>query len=120
MEGLEQIIALLEDNDIVAELWVDGSFLTQKIDPVDSDVVLCIPNHVYDDGKPEQRNVIDFIYANLKNVFLCDSYVLFDYPRSHPLFHQGQDARAYWTNQFGRSRGNQAKGIAVIKVGECL
>ncbi len=40
MAGLEAVIKRLVDTRIEGELWIDGSFLTEKIDPGDK-VLLC-------------------------------------------------------------------------------
>jgi hypothetical protein len=40
MDGLDTIVGKLIAARIVGDFWVNGSFLTQKIDPEDTDVVL--------------------------------------------------------------------------------
>ena len=40
MSGLEALLRKLKDGGIVGNLWVDGSFLTQKSDPGDVDLLL--------------------------------------------------------------------------------
>lgn len=42
MAGLKMIIDRLSQYGIRGDLWVNGSFLTRKIDPSDSDVVLFV------------------------------------------------------------------------------
>ena len=55
MAGLAEVIERLIQHRVVGELWVDGSFLTEKINPGDVDVVLRVPSSVYDDGTSEQK-----------------------------------------------------------------
>lgn len=114
--GLQSVIHELGKCRLQCDMWVDGSFLTAKIDPEDVDFVLCVPHEVYDGGSAEQRGVVDWVQGNLKDSLFCDSYVFFTYPEAHPLYWQGHYMEAYWTKQFGFARSNHFKGIAVIKV----
>lgn len=116
MHGLEVVIKTLRQEGIVADVWVDGSFLTEKIDPEDSDIVVRIENDVYVKGNPQQKSVIAWINNNLKASLLCDSYVHVEYPQGHALYSEGEWMRAYWIRQFGFSRGEEYKGMAVIQV----
>jgi hypothetical protein len=118
MAGLETIADRLVTASIVGNLWVDGSFLTEKINPADTDVVLEVDaSSMYDNGSREQKNEIDWIVSNLKNTPLkCDCYPLFTYPIPHLLFQEGEWWRAYWIRQFGFSREIDPKGIAIISI----
>ncbi len=70
MDNLEIIINELIKNKVEGEVWVDGSFLTEKIEPEDSDILLYFSGDFYDNGTPEQQMVIDRIGGNLKAQFL--------------------------------------------------
>jgi hypothetical protein len=116
MDGLTAIAARLVKSWVVGELWVDGSFVTEKINPDDVDVVLRIGAGLYVDGLPEQRESIDWINSNLKESHRCDSYILMEYPYTDQLYPEGELDRSYWHRQFGFSRDLEYKGIAVIKL----
>ena len=117
MVGLESVVGKLTQTGIVAEVWIDGSFLTEKTDPVDADIVLRVQGEVYDRGSSGQRAVLDWVQrVDLKPSYHCDSYVFYEYPEGHPLYWEGEYLRAYWIKQFGFSRGDEFKGLAVIKV----
>lgn len=119
MGGLETLIGELDGVGVPTEVWIDGSFVTQKVDLEDVDVVLCMQGEAYNNGTQEQRDTVDVVAnVNLKPPLHCDSYVFFEYPESHPLYWQGQWERAYWIKQFGFSRGEEYKGIARVGVGE--
>lgn len=75
MDNLEKIIDDLSMHKIEGEVWVDGSFLTEKIEPEDSDILLYVSGEFYDNSTPEQRNQVDFVSSNLKTQFMCDSYL---------------------------------------------
>lgn len=117
MEGLKVVVKRLEKANVVAELWVDGSFLTHKNDPADSDVVLRVDVGIYENGTAEQREAIDWITSNLKKDHLCDSYIFFSYPSEDKRAVLNDYMNAYWLKQFGFSRGENLKGIAVLPIG---
>ncbi len=116
MAGLAEVVERLSAYQVAGELWVDGSFLTEKINPGDVDIVLRVPSSVYDDGTIEQRRTIDWIGENLKEYNLCDSYVFPEFPENDPNYLLGKQRRDYWSNLFGYSRGRTPKGIAVIEL----
>jgi hypothetical protein len=119
MDGLMQFVQRLVDAKIPGEIWVDGSFLTDKIDPKDVDVIVRIDgNAVYDNGTSEQRDAIDWVIANQKASLRCDSYVLMEYPAAHPLHEEGKWWYSYWHRQWGFSRDDDPKGIVVISLGD--
>jgi hypothetical protein len=115
MDGLEEVIKELNRMQVPAEIWIDGSFLTEKIDPEDVDIVLRIESHVYDNGTAEQQQIIDWVAGNLKASHHCDSYVFYEYPDTHPAHAVGEWMHAYWLRQFGFSRADDFKGMARIR-----
>lgn len=117
MDGLETLVTALANVRVPAEVWIDGSFLTQKTNPEDVDLALCMRGEAYDYCTDEQRNTVDVVsQVDLKPPLHCDSYVFFEYPESHPLYWDGQWNRAYWIKQFGFSRGEERKGIAMVDI----
>lgn len=117
MRGLEQVVNTLHSKQIVGELWVNGSFVTDEINPNDSDVVLFLQSSFVDAATPEQMAVIDWVNSNLQTSHCCDSYTSIEYPESHTLYWNGEYWRAYWMRQWGFSEDSSTlKGIAVISV----
>ncbi len=117
MTGLRDIIQRLSDGGIRAEIWVNGSFLTRKRDPRDADIVLRIPIQVYENGNPEQKALLEWVHSNLKLNHHCDSYVFFVFPPEDSRSVCNDYLHAYWIKQFGFSRGQEMKGIAVLEIG---
>lgn len=116
MTKLEEIIDTLAKEKVVADMWVNGSFMTRKIDPEDSDILLVVQGDFYDNRATlAQRAVIDWINSNLKTTHLCDSYVSFQYPEGHQWHTVSKWMEAYWIRQFGFSRQDQFKGMAVVR-----
>jgi uncharacterized protein DUF6932 len=117
MSGLDQLIEQLENAEVTGELWVDGSFTTQKIDPEDVDLLLCVDGILYDVSPEEKRQVVDgFESPTLKTSHHCDSYVLREYPQGHLQHGESLWMRAYWIKQFGFSRDENFKGILTLQV----
>jgi hypothetical protein len=116
-DGLMTFVQKLESAEVPGELWLDGSFLTEKINPKDVDVVLRVDGSVYNAGTPDQKEAIDWVIANQKLTLKCDSYVFFEYPHGDPLHDEGRWWYSYWHKQWGFSREIDPKGIAVLSLG---
>lgn len=114
MLGLEKLVSELLNQSIVGELWIDGSFVTQKINPDDVDVVLRIDGVFYEQATDEQRGIIDRLSEDLKADYHCDSYTLMQFPEGHPLYWEGEYQYAYWMRQWGFNREDNTRGIAVL------
>ena len=118
MHGLQKVLDRLDWAGVEAEVWVNGSFLTQKMDPEDSDIAVRVSYNVYESGTAEQRAVLDWLgNEDLKPDYLCHSFFWVEWPVSHPMYWVGEYERAYWLRQWGFSRGEEYKGIAVVKLG---
>ena len=113
-EGLEKLLNELNRWSIQAEVWIDGSFLTQKIDPEDCDLVVRLDSEFVERCSPEQFQVLSWINTNLKATLLCDSYVFAEWPEGHEGHAAGAALRSYWLGWFGQDRRGGAKGMAVI------
>ncbi len=110
------IIKELNNKTIKGDIWIDGSFLTQKIDPNDIDILLYISNDFYENAGKEQKEIINWVNRNLRNSHKCHSYVSVIRQKDDPQYWLGQYMHAYWMRQFGFDRENQMKGIAVIEL----
>lgn len=114
MNGLEGIVGKLNEVLVEGELWLDGSYLTEKINPADVDVVLRIRGEFYDEATPTQQAVIKLVGDNLKTPLMCDSYVFMEWEEAHPLHEWGRKLHAYWLMQWGQDRSGAPKGMVVL------
>jgi hypothetical protein len=113
MDGLEHVLSLLQRNGMRGELWVDGSFTTEKLNPDDADIILVVDAADYRAFSPEQRAFFNgFCNISLKDRFRCDNYGMVR-DEASPM---NEWLLAYWLRQFGFSRADQMKGLAVIKL----
>lgn len=118
MNLVEEICSELAAARLRAEVWVDGSFLTAKIEPDDVDVVVCLNASSLVAPTSAQLTTIERLskQGHSDGTFNCDSYILIDYDTDHDRHGHGTWMRAYWIRQFGFSRSDNLKGIAVIKI----
>lgn len=117
LEGVEFLCEELTNAEIRCEIWVNGSLLTEKIDPQDSDTVVCVEHTYLEQGTDEQKELLKYLLDKrdeLKRDHLVDCYVHFEYPKGHDQETVSEWMRAYWIKQFGFSRGENLKGIARI------
>lgn len=116
MKGLESIISIFQKQNIHQEIWIDGSFVTEKINPNDVDIVAPVDFESFSRLTKPQQDILRW-YANedLKQSYGCDNYTFFEYLPAHPDFSTGQAARNYWLDLFGTDRDGYKKGIAVLK-----
>lgn len=94
-------------------VWIDGSFLTEKLNPDDIDILLSIDVNEYNSMTLAQRQFFDWFRTNsLYDDYRLDNYgVVLD--RNVP---EAEYMYAYWLKQFGFSRGEHMKGVAVINI----
>src|SRR4051794_3892468 len=109
MSSLEHVVDVLLSAAVKGELWVDGSFLTNKIDPDDSDVVLRVQESFLTNPSPAQQDAYTWFadeFGILEKWLCCHCFPFVEYPVGHPLYWQGYYDHAYWIRQWGFSRSN--------------
>ncbi len=117
MDGLEDVIGQLNGTGFQLEVWIDGSFVTQKFNPDDSDIVVLVSGEAFGAALPTQQAALHwFAASDLKPDFKSDCYIFPEYGNGHPLYDAGQWRRAYWLNKFGHSRAEEPKGLAVVNL----
>lgn len=117
--GLTAFLKELSTAGVSGSVWIDGSFVTRKLEPGDCDIVVSIDGiQVLDLANPVMaeflRKRFDTERAQVKAVHHCDVYCFPDYPPGHPLHGITTDRSAYWQKQFGFDRSSRPKGMAVV------
>lgn len=115
MALLDSMVAFLQMSRIEGHLWIDGSFLTEKIEPDDIDFVLRVDGDFYDNATDEQRAAMD----NPEQILAMDECHCFPhvyFRDSHPSHALGVFMEAYWIKQWGFARQAGMKGIAVVEL----
>lgn len=108
--GLQQFIAELKVYGVKFELWLDGSFTTEKIDPNDIDLVVFFETNEVNALSPTaQRGLSGLVDRHTaKQNFGCDVLV---------AIKEDLNLRSYWRGWYGFDRNENPKGIARIAVG---
>jgi hypothetical protein len=79
---LELFVQRLQNAAIRCDLFIDGSFFTEKPDPGDVDVIVTTDISIYEALSDEQRDILDAV--NGQFVAGVDSFAVASYPREHP------------------------------------
>jgi len=111
MDDLERVVARLVAAGVVGKLWVNGSFMTEKIDPQDADILLEYPAPITD----QRAGGVVYEFENVQSAH-CHSFGLPRYPDGDPARATSEWMYGYWLRQFGFSRRDVPKGIAVIEL----
>lgn len=109
INGLKHYLAALKSIGVKFEIWIDGSFATDKEDPNDIDLVVFGSHSEIDklpDASKKQLAAL-FDRVNVKHATGCD--VLF-------AVSENEDVRSYWRGWYGFDRDENPKGIARIEV----
>lgn len=114
MEGLENLTTLLSEAGIEGDIWVDGSFLTEKTDPADIDIVVRLRGEFIEAATGQQAKVIGLLEEDLHDLIGCDAYILVEWAEGHQDYWVGQMSYAYWMRQWGMDRSDNLKGMAEI------
>lgn len=116
LKSWREIGTVLSAGGITGDIWIDGSYLTEKIDPEDIDMLLRVPSSLYD-SDPIKRGIIDWATSPDRwDSHSCDSYLWVEYTEGHPLHAESDSFLKYWERWFGHSRLGEPKGIAVLSV----
>ena len=109
VSGLRAYLQALRKAGVTFEVWLDGSFSTQKVDPNDVDIVVFADADELNRLSPSLQTYLRGLFdrTTAKRQYGCD--VLFA-PASD------MDLRSYWRGWYGFDRLEQAKGIARLAV----
>ena len=117
-QNLTALIDQLKALSMPCKVWVDGSFLTEKIDPDDVDFVADFPIHVIENATPAQEALLNQLVAHaFCKIQKLHSFVMFDAPIVHKDYATSSNIHEQWKRDFGFSYVKKTpKGIAVFKV----
>jgi len=113
MNNLESAISEINRQSIPGTIWIDGSFLTEKLNPDDADIALIVSRQSLVSLSVAQRDFFDnFSTTSYYDRYKIDNYGIVLDPSAafdHWLY-------AYWLRQFGWSRDDKMKGILTVQV----
>ncbi|WP_294232103.1 hypothetical protein [uncultured Chryseobacterium sp.] len=97
--------------------WVDGSFVTKKVNPGDIDLVTFIETEkILEIGS----SIDPFRFPNSESIYGVDAYIIEVYPSDEPDYFRTVSDSAYWADRFSKTRrdrnGNKLrKGFLEIR-----
>lgn len=115
--ALGQMVSELNSAEVLCDLWLDGSYLTEKLDPDDIDLSLKLDADVAYGLNSAQQDLVGRIAQGDYDPRI-DSYVLVSYPIGHSRRGTDLDRWPYWAEWWGIARGGWCKGVAVLRLGE--
>ncbi len=110
IQGFRSYLQALKQFRVAFEIWIDGSFVTNKQDPSDIDLVIFASQADLNSlPTPDQQSLARLLLdrASVKKAVGCD--VLFSVA-------EDQNMRSYWRGWYGFDRLETPKGIARIRV----
>jgi len=115
--GFLKIVDMLKQQAIPCEVLVDGSYLTDEIEPEDIDAAVVVTPEFYAQCKGEPRKLLDWIRDDktIKQTHLTDCYLCVDYKQGHPEWFDGINDRAWWIALYAKSVVfKRVRGVAVV------
>ena len=115
--ALHTLVTRLTRLEVACELWVDGSYLTEKFEPEDIDLCVVVHHAIYENLSSEAKLLLDDV-ANPECKYLgcLDAYVCVDYPADHPF--RAIDPVEEYAEQWSIEHNERhLKGFARVKVG---
>jgi hypothetical protein len=98
-----QFLEYILDFDIITELWLNGSFVTEKPEPDDIDAVA-----FFDKNKLNNLKSTPLIsITNIQLIYLTD--IRF-------IDRDNEELRSYWRGWYGFSRDERPKGFVCLKL----
>ena len=90
--------------------WIDGSFVTNRTNPRDIDVVNFIDFAIYEE-KQDKIEQNFRLHGASKLYPRVDAYVVKLYPKNHERYWVTEYDSVYWQNWFSETRKNRANKI---------
>jgi hypothetical protein len=81
--------------------WINGSFVTQALNPNDIDLVTFVN---FEKRMRYGDELKRFEASGANEIYGVDAYLLTVFPEDHPKYFLFQSDKAYWMNQFGMTR----------------
>lgn len=116
MDAFAVILDYLAHAGVTCQIWLDGSFVTAKINPNDIDFIAVVDSRIYDEGTDEVRHALDALTDGdlWEPSMACDTNVAYIDP---PEYASALNVLSYWQRRFGFSIVDQTpKGIPTIKL----
>jgi len=92
--------------------WINGSFVTKKINPKDLDFVTFVDFDLFE----EHEEALKSLTSNQEWLDIgIDAYILKIYPVEHKSYAFYQADKSYWIDKFDKTRRNNRTGLKSAK-----
>lgn len=91
------------------KIWLDGSFVTNKVLPNDIDLVLFVNTSAYQ----ENYNIFKQIRSKYLNI---DAYFVEIFPEGHKKYQHGELDKLEFLHLFSKDRKRRNKGFIELKI----
>jgi len=109
---LEIYLSHLSRLGLVADVWIDGSFMCQKDEPEDVDIVVLWDAASVRDLGDDEWTKVDLM---LRNEYAVQMFRI----DVHPIDRSNEDDVAFWMQKFGTQRDNKTpKGLALLRLNQ--
>lgn len=117
-KSFQSLLDALTAAKVKCDIWVDGSFLTEKIDPNDVDFVVDVSIDVLSHGTAVQVDLLRQLSdQDFKKTDKLHSFVMFTSPAGHSTYSDALRVHDQWRKDFGFSYvAKTPKGIALVEV----
>jgi hypothetical protein len=110
-DAFEEVVDSAAECALSYEIWVDGSFLTSKLDPADVDAVFVFNPGAVAEAEYDAQALVQQIGKNLRDETGCDTYVVLAFPAGHPLHQEAVRRLQHWLAQFGYDRSGSPRAL---------
>ncbi|MFL5385504.1 MAG: DUF6932 family protein [Longimicrobiaceae bacterium] len=98
--------------NIPCDVWIDGSFATEKPDPQDVDALFVFDGEAVNRASSELHAAMSAVFGreghrDTKLRYGCDAYM---------VINQDEQTRSYWRGWFAFTRSDEPKGVPVLRV----
>ena len=93
------------------EQWINGSFISEKLNPKDIDLVTFLDYRVFEER--EEKLMDKFWCFSIEDQHI-DAYLVKEYPPDHPNYPIFKSEKSLWKERYGSDRSNLPKGFLRI------
>lgn len=118
-ENFLWLVDQLKSCGIKCRIWLDGSYLTKKIEPDDIDLIVEVTIDNIERCNPIQKELLVKISNNRyrDEPVKLHTFVIYSAPFGHMAYPEAEKIRARWVNDFGYSLiKREPKGIVLMEV----
>ena len=101
--------------------WVDGSFVTTKLNPGDIDIVTFMDLERLNALSRDDQAAVERLVKGrecTKAAYGCHTFLVPSCEPNHPFFPKFEQRRRYWRKWFGRTRQGRPKGFVAMVLGD--